>query len=50
VSGVIINVIFSKERLSPALFLVGIVGGALLVYAFGIAAPVHAAPSLFGCS
>ena len=40
VSGVIINVIFSKERLWPALFLAGIAGGALLVYALGGAAPV----------
>ena len=40
VSGVIINVIFSKERLWPALFLAGIAGGALLVYALGGAVPV----------
>jgi uncharacterized membrane protein YedE/YeeE len=40
VSSLIINTIFSKERLWPALFLAGIVGGALLVYALGIAAPV----------
>jgi uncharacterized membrane protein YedE/YeeE len=40
VSSLIINTIFSKERLWPALFLAGIVGGALLVYASGIVAPV----------
>ena len=40
VSSLIINVIFSRERLWPMLFLVGIVGGALLVYALGGAAPV----------
>ncbi len=40
VSSVIINVIFSKERLWPALFVAGIVGGALLVYALGGSAPV----------
>jgi uncharacterized membrane protein YedE/YeeE len=40
VSGMVMNVIFSKERLWPALFLGGIVGGAFIVYALGIAAPV----------
>jgi uncharacterized membrane protein YedE/YeeE len=40
VSGVIINAIFFKERPWPAFFLAGIVGGALLVYVLGGAAPL----------
>ncbi|MEJ1958449.1 MAG: YeeE/YedE thiosulfate transporter family protein [Nitrosomonadales bacterium] len=40
VSGVISNLLFYKDRIWPALFLVGIVAGAALFYAFGGSAPV----------
>lgn len=40
VSSVIASLFFSKDRLWPALFLVGIVAGAALFYALGSSAPV----------
>jgi uncharacterized membrane protein YedE/YeeE len=40
VSSMVINVMFTRERLWPALFLAGIVDGAALYYLMGGAAPV----------
>lgn len=40
VSGMTINLLFSREKLVPALFLVGIVDGAALYYLLGGAVPL----------
>lgn len=41
ISSVINNLLFSKERLWSALFILGIVGGAAIFYAFGGNAPTQ---------